>query len=1165
MAAAAVGWREWEDPAVVGWNKQRPHVPLHAHSGVQGALAFWRARSLADKAVAAAAVWGEEAVDGSLRSARRWVEGLPFCRSLSGPDWKFRLFPAPERVPDEFSSLAFDDSPWGTIAVPSNWQLQGHDRPIYTNVVYPFPLDPPRVPAENPTGCYRREFTLPEGWTGRRVFLHFEAVDSAFFAWVNGVKVGYSQDSRLPAEFDITEQCHAVGSGTPNLLAVQVMRWSDGSYLEDQDHWWLSGIHRDVVVYAKPQVMIADYFVKTQFEGDGFSTANLEVEVTVRAPREVVTSSGDDGLVKYAAEGVLFESWPKDTDRDPAAVATLPALSVVQTTAPVGTHGRVTLSATVGTPHLWSAEDPYLYTLVLQLRDPQGVVVDCEACRIGFRSVRLGRKEVLVNGKPVVIRGVNRHEHHPKVGKTNLEECMVQDVVLMKQHNVNAVRNSHYPQHPRWYELCDLLGLYVVDETNIETHGFDLWQPQNHPASDPEWAHAMLQRVMNMVERDKNHTCVVFWSLGNEAGYGPNHCAMAGWVRSRDPSRLLHYEGGGSRTGVTDVVCPMYMRVEEMLKIAQDEKELRPLILCEYSHAMGNSNGNIHKYWEAIDKVQGLQGGFIWDWVDQGLLKQLGGEKGDPGQWYWAYGGDFGDVPHDLNFCLNGLLWPDRSLHPAMHELKLMYQPVGISTAVDDTGVEIWNKNCFTTLSDLAFAWSMAADGRVVGSGPLSLPTIQPGSKWKLEHESAPWLSCWERTAAGELFLTITASLTSDTPWAGPGHVVASQQLSLPVRTVRERQGLLSVAGMPQLLQVEESGPDLLIKVAGSDGWEIQLNKKNGLISSWKVHGTTVLSDGPGPCFWRAPTDNDKGGAEQLSYEAQWRAFGLDRLGVRDSPSFQMHKVSEQLVHLDVAISLAPSGTSSSSRGETVKSQSQEGPVESVDTTFPPEGVVAQELLPGNEEQVEGKLTNRFEVRIRYKVWGNGCLAAEYTVEPDSHLPPLPRVGVQFNVPKEMRNVEWYGRGPFECYPDRKMAADVGIYHMDVADLHVPYIVPGECGGRADVRWVALTDSQEHVGLAVLSPPGQPPFQMNASFYGTAALQNATHDEELRASEMVEVHLDHKHMGLGGDDSWTPCVHPEYLIPAVPHQFAFLFVPVTSKAKKNLVNELFYSQLPGCL
>ncbi|KAJ7517559.1 hypothetical protein O6H91_21G029500 [Diphasiastrum complanatum] len=1108
FASVGIGHRDWEDPNVVKWNKRRAHVPLHCHSGVGEALSFWEKRSKADKKSAELAVWDNNATSAALESARFWVQGLPFVLSLSGY-WKFYLASKPEATPRDFYLGDFDDSFWKDLPVPSNWQMYGYDRPIYTNIIYPFPLNPPLVPTENPTGCYRRFFTLPPNWKGRRIFISFEGVDSAFYAWINGILVGYSQDSRLPAEFEISDVCHQPGSSDKNILAVKVLRWSDGSYLEDQDHWWLSGIHRDVIVFSKPVVMISDYFVKTQSK-QNFTKSTVELQVTLEGPKD---SMAMYGLSQYSVEGLLFG--PKDHEHCDLSQSNPVSLFPNEIRDTVGHYATTNLTAALEHPKLWSAEEPHLYTLAVILKDPSGVVIDCEACRIGIREVALRPKELVLNGKPIVIRGVNRHEHHPRTGKTNVDACMIKDIVIMKQNNINAVRNSHYPQHPRWYELCDLFGLYVIDEANIETHGFDAYaQPghQNMIAWDPMWAHAMLERVVNMVERDKNHTSIIFWSLGNEAGFGPNHGALAGWIRGRDTTRLLHYEGGGARTVTTDVVCPMYMRVWDIVKIANDKNQHRPVILCEYSHSMGNSNGNLKKYWEAIESTHGLQGGFIWDWVDQGLLKE-----GNEQQNNWAYGGDFGDQPNDLNFCLNGLVWPDRTPHPGLEEVKNCYQPIGMSLV--GNAVEIMNKNFFVSTENVKFYWSLQMDGLCAKYGSIAVPIVSPRDKHLISWKSGPWFQTWLESAAQEIFLTLTAKLSSSNRWAEEGHIIATQQLNLP-RAHPSSPLVITLSDMPTLLF--EDFPQIFSISVPDSKWVIEIRKDNGSIQSWTVASKKVVVKGPVPCFWRAPTDNDKGGG-QNSYDSQWRASGLDQLEITDSTDFKPRAVSPHVIEISGVIYL--------DRAKTF-----------------------------GHTHLHAESSKMFKICVTYLIYGSGDVIMQCYIEPNAILPPLPRVGIQFSVDKIFRDVEWYGRGPFECYPDRKSAAQVGIYQEKVDRLHVPYIMPGECGGRSDVRWAILKDN-EGVGLMAMSMNGCL-LQMSASYYSTQELDSATHNQELHPKDNIEVHLDYKHMGVGGDDSWTKSVHEEFLIPPVPYDFAIRFSPVTSSSPSGI--DVFRTQLENC-
>ncbi|KAJ0046595.1 hypothetical protein Pint_05265 [Pistacia integerrima] len=834
-----------------------------------------------------------------------------------------------------------------------------------------------------------------------------------------------------------------------------------------------------------------------------FFYALIQVEVKIDTSRE---ASKDSVLANFVIEAALYDtrSWYSHDGISDLLSSNVANIKLSPPSASVDFPGYV-LEGKLEMPRLWSAEQPNLYTLVVILKDASGLVVDCESCLVGIRQVSKAPKQLLVNGHPVVIRGVNRHEHHPRLGKTNLESCMIKDLVLMKQNNINAVRNSHYPQHPRWYELCDLFGMYMIDEANIETHGFYFSGHLKHPASEPSWATAMMDRVIGMVERDKNHASIICWSLGNEAGYGPNHSASAGWIRGNDPSRLIHYEGGGSRTPSTDIVCPMYMRVWDIVKIAKNPAETRPLILCEYSHAMGNSNGNLHEYWEAIDNTFGLQGGFIWDWADLGLLK----ESAD-GSKHWAYGGDFGDTPNDSNFCLNGLIWPDRTPHPALHEVKYLYQTIKVS--IRESMVKITNTNFFETTEQLDFTWVLHGDGCMLGSGVLSLPVIQPQSSYDIELKSSPWYSQWASCSAEEIFLTITGKLLDSTRWVEAGHVVSSTQVQLPSKRETIRH-VIKTGGA--VIRHETIGDTIL--VSHQNDWEIKFDIQTGAVESWKVNGVPVMNKGIFPCFWRAPTDNDKGGGES-SYYSRWKAAHIDSL-LFHTKGCSTQNVADDLVKIAVVYFGVPKGEGSSFEKE--------------------------------------KPNALFEIELVYTIYGSGNVIIECNVKPNADLPPLPRVGVEFHLEKSMENIKWYGRGPFECYPDRKAAAHVGVYDQKAGDLHVPYIVPGECGGRADVRWVTF-QNKEGFGIYASMYDNSPPMQMNASYYTTTELNRATHNEDLLKGDIIEVHLDHKHMGLGGDDSWTPCVHDKYLIPAVRYSFCIRLCPLTAASSGH---DIYKSQL----
>jgi beta-galactosidase len=774
----------------------------------------------------------------------------------------------------------------------------------------------------------------------------------------------------------------------------------------------------------------------------------------------------------------------------------------------------------------WSAETPNLYTLVVSLKDPRGNVVDVETCRVGFRTVELKDGAVLVNGKRVIFTGVNRHEFDHVRGKSVTEEQMLLDIRLMKQCNVNAVRTSHYPNQSRWYELCDEYGLYVIDEANIETHGAKPW---GRFANDPEWAGAMLDRVVRMVERDKNHACVIFWSLGNESGYGPAHDAMAGWVRARDPHRLVHYETAGTGRA-TDVLCPMYPHPEKMVNMGLLPGEGRPVILCEYAHSMGNSTGNIHEYWEAIwpdlyreraffsyfgeDVRPRLQGGFLWDWADQGirvwtrdparslegdgvdasevgggLAKGVGRETISGGvgglarEGYWAYGGDFGDRPHDGTFCNNGIVFPDRGVHPGYWECKYVWQKVGVK-AVDlgesQGRVRVFNRRHFTDLSDVLCRWSVTADGVEVAGGYVPLPTVGPESS---EEVTIPY----GRLPFGrvELTLNLTFTLAADAGWAGAGHVVATEQLPLPAwiagRGVSGR-GVKSVGA-----EARADGRRLLVT---SGGAEFTFDTAAGELTAVGRDGVRLLSSPVAHQFFRAPVDNDIGGGD-TSYASAWKKAGLDRL------------VSE----LGFA------------------SSNSDGP--------------HARLVVGRNHRAEG-LDYGFQTRTAYEV-RDGCVVIDCSVLADLQLPVLPRIGLRFDMPGTLARCTFYGRGPHENYVDRKASAHVGRYELGVDEMFVPYIHPTENGGRTDCRWCAFTD-EEGRGLLVAMDW---PMQFSAHRCTTEDLAAAGHTIDVPRRENISVNVDHRHMGVGGDVSWRPCVHEPYLVRPGRFRYRVVLAPLS--------------------
>ena len=938
--------KDWQDLCIVGRNKEPGHVPLVPYADRQTALV------------------------GDRRAC-------PYFRLLNGR-WKFSFAPNPASAPTDFFLTDYDDTSWDAIEVPGNWQLQGYGRPIYTNVQYPFPIDDlPRVPEDdNETGCYRSEFTVPQSWDGRQIFLLFEGVDSAFHLWVNGQEVGYSQGSRLPAEFDVTQY---VQPGA-NMLAAKVYRWSDGSYLEDQDHWRLSGIYRDVYLYATPQASLRDYWVRTDLDDD-YRQATLRV-------RAKIGNSSGERVEGYSLQATLLDS-------DGMAVWSEPL------TGDVAVEGKgdltLELARDVPNPRKWSAEKPNLYLLLLVLKDASGEVIQIERCRFGFRRVELQSGQLLVNGVPVLIKGVNRHEHDPDRGKAVTVESMIQDLRLMKQFNINAVRASHYPNDPRWLDLCDEYGVYVVDEANIESHG--VW---DRLTKDPEWEQAFMERGVRMVERDKNHPSVIVWSLGNESGYGPNHAKLATWIHQRDPTRLVFYDAARNAPEV-DILSRMYPPVDWMIEMGRDETETRPFITSEYAHSMGNSTGNLKEYWEAIRTYKRLQGGFIWDWVDQGIRRMTA----DGEEWY-AYGGDFGDEPNDGNFCINGLVFPDRTVQPALWDYKAILQPVTVEPLDLEKGVlKVVNGYHFSDLSGLDITWEVTADGQVLERGGLPTLTTAAGAE---ETVTVPFAKP-QATPGTEYWLGLSFRLSKPTLWADRGHEVAWAQFKLPIRVPAGSP--LPVTDMP-VLRLEESEATYVVH---GGGVRLVFAKAEGTISSFVYEGTELLARGPVLNLWRAPTDNDARRSEGL-----WRGAGLDRL--------------EQRVTSVVA---------SQPRPQVVR-------------------IAVQATLEAPD------LGSRCACDYAYTIYGSGDLLIEMCVVPADDLPHLPRIGLQMIVPAGLEQCTWYGRGPHETYRDRKNGARVGLYSGTVDDQYVPYIMPQENGNKTDVRWLGLS-SADGLGLLAAGMP----------------------------------------------------------------------------------------------
>jgi beta-galactosidase len=1031
----------WEDPQVVEINRLPAHATLVPFPDVEGALAGDR-------------------------------DSSPWVRSLNGT-WKFHFARNASEVPDGFWREDADTAGWADIEVPSNWELKGFGVAIYTNVKYPFsPVDPPYAPKDdNPVGSYVRRFTVPAAWADRQVVLHLGGVSSACFVWVNGQRVGYSEDSRLPAEFDVTAQ---VRPGE-NTLAVQVLRWSDSSYLEDQDHWRLSGIHRDVSLVARPKVQIFDFFARPHLD-DEYRDATLEI-------RPEILNLTDSTIDDWQVEAQLY-----DPERQPVleTPGVLSVGRVLNQQYPI--HGTVPfalMTLEVGAPLKWSAETPNLYRLVLSLKDASGTTIEALGTNVGFREVEVRDGQLWVNGRAVLLKGVNRHDHDQVDGKVVSREDMLRDVELMQAFNVNAVRTSHYPNNPEWYELCDRYGIYVMDEANLETHLLGGWF-----SNQPVWSNAFLERAIRMVERDKNHPSIIVWSLGNEAGTGPNHAAMAGWIRDLDPTRPIHYAGARGEPydfAYADFVSRMYPSLEYTEQLATQPGETRPFVMIEYTHAMGNSNGNVPEYWELVHRHPRLIGGYVWDWIDQGILQTT-----EDGREYWAYGGDFGPpgTPSDANFVINGLLWPDRTPKPALNEIKKAYQYVSFEP--DDLAagrIRLHNGYAFTDLSDYGLDWRILADGGPVASGRADDLAGSPGENVRVELGytlPAP-------EPGVEYFLGLSLKRKKARRLVPAGHEEASAQFALPIERAVVPTPL---ASLPELA-LEESGE--AAEITGAD-FTARFDLEAGTLSSLRYAGTELIRRGPQLNLWRAATDNDWGN-ELPRRAAVWR------------------HAAEQSKLTRAEVTPLDDGT-------------------------------VRVRFDWRMDDAEGEPVATYATT--YTVLGSGDILVETAFEKTADsLPELPRFGLNLELPRRFDHMTWYGRGPFENYWDRNSAAYVGRYEGSVADQYVPYVRPQENGNKTDVRWVALTDDRG-VGLLAV---GMPHLSVSAhhnvleDFESPEAGYKERHEAvnrhvtDVKPRDLVSLNLDHRQMGVGGNNSWGQETIRKYRLLESSYRYSFRLRP----------------------
>ncbi len=784
---------DWENPGVFAINKEAPRAYFIPYADQASALKNDKAQST-------------------------------FVLDLNGT-WKFNWVYAPDQRPVDFYMEKYDVSSWDNIEVPSNWELKGYGTPIYTNITYPFPKNPPYIDHKhNPVGSYKRSFELPASWDGRRVVLHFEAGTSAMYVWVNGEKVGYSQVTKSPVEFDITDY---VRSGTNN-LAVEVYRWSDGSYLEDQDFWRLSGIDRAVYLTSTDQVRIDDFFAKAGLD-KAYKNGTFSLDLTLKNYKPEVTS----GALKVQildGDGKAVYTTKKDWKADAESNATVAA------------------STQIKNAKHWSAETPNLYQLLLELYDGKGNLIEATSQKIGFRTVELKNSQLLVNGKAVLVKGVNLHEHSQLTGHYVDKATMLKDIEVMKAHNINAVRTSHYPHSPLWISLCDQYGLYLVDEANIETHAMGAeWQnwfdKSKHPAYLPEWAPAHMDRIHRLVERDKNHASVIIWSLGNECGNGPVFHEAYKWIKGRDNTRLVQFEQAGQNEN-TDVVCPMYPGMKSMHEYAEKENPGRPYIMCEYSHAMGNSNGNFKEYWDLIRSKPHMQGGFIWDWVDQGLLA-----KNSSGLDFWAYGGDIGGYKytHDENFCLNGVVAPDRTPHPGLMEVKHQYQSIHVNAAnLSEGELAVYNEYSFINLDRFNFGWVLLKNGKKAAEGEFS-SNAKPGDTQKVKID----LPEVKAESGVEYLLDVYAYTKEAENLVPAGHEVARDEIAF-----ESNDYFVTPEASKSKPTVKQDDRQVALE---ANGVQVVISKSSGLLGRMIANGQWLIGSELAPDFWRAPTDNDFG------------------------------------------------------------------------------------------------------------------------------------------------------------------------------------------------------------------------------------------------------------------------------------------------------------------
>jgi len=1032
---------DWEDPSFIGENKEKGHSV---------SLSFLDRDSAISK------------------------KKTPYFQSLNGK-WRFKWVAKPTEKPEGFYETKYNLDTWDEIEVPGTFELQGYGMPYYLSHSYPPSLRTRKVPnidhEDNPVGSYRRDFKIPKSWDGREIYVHFGGVKSAFYIWINGEKIGYSQGSMTPAEFNITS---FLKKGT-NQVAVQVFKWCDGSYLEDQDFWFLGGIYRDVFLYSKPKTTIADYFAYTKFD-EKYVDATLYLRINLR-------NSASKRITKHKLEVYLYEG------KEPIGNKPILKKSI---SLKADSDVQYDLNTKIKQPKKWSAETPFLYNLILLVLDDKDQILDCIVNNFGFCQVEIEDEQLLINGQSVLLKGVNHHDFDPDYGYSIPFERMKQDIEIMKQNNINAVRTSHYPSDPRFYDLCDEYGIYVMDEANVETHGLHAnWNMVSKMSTI--WTTAVVDRMERMVERDKNHPSVIMWSLGNEAGFGKPFHAMKDAAVKIDTTRPFHYDED-HYTEITDVMSNMYLPPSKVVLIGEHQEvplrfparkikpkdyEGKPFVLCEYAHAMGNSLGNFKEYIDLFEKYPNCIGGFIWDFVDQGLSKRT-----EDGKEYWAYGGDFGDTPHSSNFCINGIVRPDRTPNPSLFEVKKLYQNISVRLLdVYEARIEITNKFRFLNLAFLNLIWEVTANGEIIEQGKVSLKKFEPLS---MKEIVIPYKQP-ELKPQTEYHLNISFQLKKKTKWAPKGYVIAWEQFRIPSTLPDKTEETFNLPS----IEIEYTETDVRIK--GRE-FNITFGKKTGSIELYEFRRHKLITSPLEPNFWRAPIDNDN----------------LKRV------------VSYNYPFLGWLIRTNP-----------WKYASRDRIIEKIRVDKFTHNVIKVEVLM--------KVTKGAGYyKAIYTIYGDGKFTVDVEFKPKKELI---RLGMQTKLSPEFSQFEWFGKGFHETYEDRKTGAAVGRYSGTAEELIHDYVFPQENGNRTDVRWVRVLNP-EGKGFKISDNCGKY-LNFSAWPYSQDDLEEAEHIHDLPRSDNVTFNIDYRQRGVGGDFPAFPTVHDKYKLKKdVTYSYSFRVDPI---------------------